>query len=175
MRGIANAQQARAIPLSEAVDNDGEQLDLIPLLQLLDATAKKRCHAPNLLAEGGQPVAPDLLDAAFANHEAALPIVATVEHDHNPAVDNAPEHLPFIFGAPRDAKPQYVHGRAQVVNLQAGLVTDDGMTAVCSDNEAGSNLYDAVGRPRRHAGNAAALDDHVDDLCVHQNVKGRIA
>ena len=42
MRGIADAKQAWAAPVPQPVDPDGEQLDLVPVIELADAIAHER-------------------------------------------------------------------------------------------------------------------------------------
>ena len=44
MSRVADAEQARPVPLPEAIELDGEQLDLAPILQLIHPPAQVRCE-----------------------------------------------------------------------------------------------------------------------------------
>ena len=50
--GVADAEQAGAVPAGEAVDLDGEKLDLVPVGDLVDAVGEEGDEADEGVAEG---------------------------------------------------------------------------------------------------------------------------
>src|SRR5258706_302378 len=80
-----NAAQPVAVPALEAVDLDGQQLDLSPIADLGGALGSEWHHAGNAGLERGQPGAPDFSGGALGDHIRALPIIAAVELNEDPA------------------------------------------------------------------------------------------
>src|SRR5260370_34654996 len=70
VRRIANAQQARAMPLLQAVDLYREQFDIVPVAQFADALSKKRREVPDRLSKSRHPPLTHLLVRPLGNHEA---------------------------------------------------------------------------------------------------------
>ena len=88
---------------------------------------------------------------------------------------NRPMRLVGVVGFLRQAEPQHVHRRAEILDLQAGALAHGRVPAVAADREVGAHLERAVRRVGAHAGDAAALLDQVDRLGPHAQVEGRIA
>ena len=63
VRRVADAEQARQRPILEAIDRDGEQLDIVPVLQLGDPVAQERGDRRDLLAEGLDAPSLDLVES----------------------------------------------------------------------------------------------------------------
>src|SRR5882672_12909951 len=86
MGRVANAQQARTVPLSQSIDPDRQQLDHVPGCDLVYAIGEKWHDVDNRLAECLEPGASQLVVATFRNDIGALPVVTTIEHDEDVAV-----------------------------------------------------------------------------------------
>src|SRR5947208_16763131 len=86
MRAIADAEQAGPPPALQPVDRNGQQLDVLPALQLVDPVAQKRRQAQDLAAKRVQATGAHLVVTALADHERALPVIAAVEGDEQAAV-----------------------------------------------------------------------------------------
>jgi hypothetical protein len=54
--GIADAQQPRSIPPTQAIDANGQELDIAPLAEFGDAVARKGDERCDLVAQGRQPL-----------------------------------------------------------------------------------------------------------------------
>src|SRR5262252_9398133 len=79
----------------------------------------------------------DVLGGAFRNDIGALPIVVTVEHhQHAPAFDMSYDfgRIAVIAGY---AEPHDVHGRVQVLDIEAGTFTPGRMAAVAGNGQIG--------------------------------------
>ena len=103
-------------------------------------------------AEGRQPAAAQLGEAAFGDDEGALPIIAAVEHDEQAPGLDAPKHRRTVLGLLGKAHPQHVHGRAEILDLETGDVAHRRVAAVGADHEIGAHVERAVrhfGRGRR--------------------------
>jgi hypothetical protein len=58
---VANAEEAWPVPASQAIDLDGEQLDVVPRPQVADSVAQKGRQAHDVVAEGLEAPLPYLL------------------------------------------------------------------------------------------------------------------
>src|SRR5581483_6435029 len=96
-----DAEQPGQIPSAQAIDRNRQQVYLLPVLQLGDAIGKKRRYPRDLGAERRQAVAPNPVEAALANHEGALPVLAAIDEQENPAELDAAERIAGVGGAPR--------------------------------------------------------------------------
>src|SRR5262249_51246511 len=92
------------------------------------------------LPERLQAAPADLVEAAFGDDVAALPVLAAVEqHQHLAAVEE-PERLTGVALPPRQPQPEHVDRGAQVLDLQAGPCADRRMPAVGADDEIRADL-----------------------------------
>ena len=117
-------QQARPVPLPNAIDRDGEQLDVIPALELVDTVAQHRGEADNVLTKGRQAGLLDTVEPILGNDESALPVVAAVDHDEHVARGQPTEGIGSILGLAREPQPQHVHRCADVVDDEISLRAD---------------------------------------------------
>src|SRR5207248_11030107 len=62
---VADTQQAFAIPFSQAVDLDGEQFDLCPIIQLHDSIFQERSEANDVAVQGRQAALLDRIELTF--------------------------------------------------------------------------------------------------------------
>src|SRR5690242_12780477 len=156
MRGIADAKQAGLVPLLQPVDLDGEQLDVVEARDLIHAIAQKRRQLHNPLAKLRQAFALHPVDAALGNDIGALPVVAAVEHHHHLAGFDMAAGFLGVAGAPRNAEPEYVDWRADVLDREPCAFAYGGMTTVAADHQRRLD-FDVAGRHRRaYASNTPA-------------------
>ncbi len=75
---VAYAQQSGPIPLSQTVNLDRQQLDLLPIFQFLNPIAEVRRDAQNDLAKQLQSVAFHFFERTFTNQQPGLKVVAPI-------------------------------------------------------------------------------------------------
>ena len=154
MRGVADAEQAQAVPARHAVDRDGQKLDLVPVGDLAGAVGERRHRACDVGAERRQALAVHLFDRALRNDVGALPIVAAVEHDEDAPGQEPAAGLDGVVGAPAQPEPQHVHRRAELLDFKPRLLANDRVAAVAADRRAargfrGGRPASWRARPRR--------------------------
>src|SRR5690348_1321179 len=106
MRRVPDAQESRAIPAPEPIDADSEQLDLVPVIELVDAPAGERRESGDAFAEGCEPLGTDDLRAALGNHEPTLPVSAAIDHDEDVSLVETPHRVGRVGGRPRQREPE---------------------------------------------------------------------
>ena len=84
------------------------------------------------------------------------------------------EGLAGVVFAPRQAEPEHVHRRADVLDLKTGALAQRRMAAVAAHRKIGADLDLAVRRFRPHADNAAAFLDQIGRLRLHMQIEGRV-
>ncbi len=83
-----------------------------------------------------------------------------------------------LAGSPspaRDAHPQHVHRRADVLHREAGPLAQRRVAAVGGDHEVGVDLDLRAVLARAHAGDAVAFVDEVGRLRLHHQMEAAIA
>ena len=146
MGRIADAEEPGAVPALEAIDRDGQQLDVVPGRDLADAVGegwieRRQLGAKGLEALGAQPV-----EAAFGNDISALPIIAAVERDEHHAGLHAAERLEAVIGPLGEAEPQHIHRRAEILDFEAGKLAHRGAPAVGAHHQIGFDFDKSVRR-----------------------------
>ena len=183
VRGVADAEQARSVPLLEAVDLHGEQFHLLPRGELIDTglaagagLAEKGDELGDIAAEriearrldGGR-------ESAFPNDVAALEVVAAVDgNEHAAKVDVTKAFFGVVLTA-RYAEPEHVDGHAPLDVLEVGGLCGDGVPAVAADGELCADLDGSVGRVGGGADDAAALFEEASDFVLHTEGEAGIA
>jgi hypothetical protein len=175
VRRIADAEQARLVPVWETIDRDGQQLDLIPVLEVVDPVGEDGRDLRNAAPERRQSGAFDFFGCTLANHEGALPVVAAIEHDDDAPYFESAHRLIGVVGFLRQAEPQHVHRRAEIVGLQSGTRAHSRVPPIASNREVGAHFKRAVGCVGAHARDAAVVLDQVDRLRPHVQMERRIA
>ena len=97
--GVADAEQARPVPAAQPVHPDGQRADRLPAFDRIDMVPAERDQGGDRPPEFFDPVLPQYVERSFRDHVAALPVVATVDHDEDAAVIEAAERLIRIGGA----------------------------------------------------------------------------
>ena len=77
--GVADAEEAAAGPVAQAVDGDGEQLDVAPIFQLGGAALEEGGDGFEVGAKSGQASFLDGSESVFGDDVGALPVITAVE------------------------------------------------------------------------------------------------
>ena len=141
MGGIADRQQARAVPAGQPVKLHRQQMQVADVVELGEVELGRR--GGDLLAHDVDPALLILLGGALGDQEGALPIIAAVDHHQQPPALDIPAQAGTHFVGLPDAEPEHVHRRAQI--LQRKHRADDRCPAVGGDGQPGANLA-AVGQ-----------------------------
>ena len=105
VRRIADAQQPGPPPLGQPIDRDGQQFDVVPVLQLLDPIGEVRRQPDDLGAESVEAARAHLVVAALADHKGALPVIAAIERHQQMAEIEKAAGLLRIAWMPRQPHP----------------------------------------------------------------------
>src|SRR5579871_3609547 len=84
MGGVADAQQPGAVPATQPVDRDTQQLDMVPIRDFADAIGKARREGGDFVLQCTKPARLDRLKPTLGDHERALPIILAVDQHQNP-------------------------------------------------------------------------------------------
>jgi len=88
--GVADAEQAAAGPVAQAIDGDGEQLDVTPIFQLGGAALQEGSDGLEVAAKGGQAIFLDGSETVFGDYVGALPVITAVEsYEELPGAETA--------------------------------------------------------------------------------------
>ena len=165
VRRVADAEQARLRPLRQAIDGDGEQLDVVPRANVFgDVRGQHRPGLDDLGAEFLDRPLAQRVGAALGDHECALPVVAAVDGDDEVAGRDPRQAVVELGRIAPDAKPEHVDRRAEVLDGEPGAGAHGRMAAVAADGEVGSDLEVAVGRGPAHADDAPRFLDQAGDV-----------
>ena len=102
---IADAEQPRPAPALETVDAHREQLHVVPRADPIHPVGERRIERYEVRAEGLDSLGAQRLEAAFRDDIGALPVIASVEHDEEPARLDAAERLRAVAGPLREPQP----------------------------------------------------------------------
>lgn len=168
MGGIADAKEAGQVPAFEAVHLDGQEFDFIPRIEFGDPLAQERSEMDDVLLKGGKTFLADGIERAFGDDEAALPVSLPVDRDEGTTGIEMTEAHVGIVRVPRDTHPEYIEGRAEIVNGQAAFFADGGGAAIGADDEIGEDVDLAFFGPGADADYPLSLADEVGDFVLHQ-------
>src|SRR5439155_13149228 len=184
VRRVADAQQARPVPAVEAVHPDGEQLDLVPVADLLDPVGEERPETGHGFLELGQPTLLDLVEGALRDHPGALPARTPVDHHHDPAPVEGAARVLRVARFAGDPEPEHVDGCAVLLQRQGGPLAQYRGPAVGGDHQVGVDLHRPVRPGGPYAGDGAVAGpasgdgvgpgDQVGRLGAAQQVEGRV-
>src|SRR5258706_4349237 len=174
MRRITDAQETWLPPFGEAVDLRREKLDLVPARNRVGPPRIKK-DRPQRLAKGIETRRADLLVPALQYHEGALPVVAAIEHDENAPRVEARLRLVGIARLTRQAEPQNIHRRAEVLDLEAGGLSQRGGVAIGSDRQRGADfdLTPAISHSRTDSHHAIGIGEEAGCLRAHEQAERR--
>src|SRR5580693_1907286 len=79
----------------------------------------------------------DGIKSAFLDHERALPIVASVEHDERATFFQIAKRLLVVLTSTTDAEPEHIYRHSQLFHVEFSLLAHGRMPAVGSHDERG--------------------------------------
>ena len=115
-----------------------------------------------------------LVELSLGNDIAALPIVAAIESDKNPAGIESAHRRDGIFRGSAEAKPENVHRRAEFLHLQSGFLADHRGPAVRPDGKVGADFDLAIRSLRADSRNAGRFFDEAGYFCLHAQFEAGI-
>ena len=108
MSGVADTQEAGAIPSLESINRDGQESDLIPISESFESVPDERCDGGDAPSKGLDTLLAKLFVSPLGNDESALPIVTSIDHDQHFALVETSQQFPGVIFLSRDAHPQDV-------------------------------------------------------------------
>src|ERR1700722_6066224 len=79
MGGVADAEQATAGPVAQAVDGDGEKFDVAPIFQVGGAALQKWRNSFEVAAKSRQAIFLDGCESPFGDDVGALPVITSID------------------------------------------------------------------------------------------------
>ena len=162
-------------PFAQPIDRDAKQLDVVPAFQFADPVGQERRHFDDPRVEGFKAIGLHAFNSPFRNDIGTLPVVAAIEHHHQPAGFDMAERIGFVAALVRYAKPEHIHRRAVVVALKARFLAHGRMTSVAADHQVSADGQRPIRRVGDQADNAPVLLDQVRRLGLHAQVEGFVA
>jgi hypothetical protein len=154
--GVADQQDARGVPAAQAVDHDGEHVDVVPRLESVGPSGQRGCQPGDVVHQLLQAGGVHRVVAALGDDVGDLEVVAPVDH-HEPHARTDDEGQPVGVGSlPRQPEPQHVHRRAEGAGALPEEPADVGVAPIARDGEVRPNLDAPVGTFGGDADNAAA-------------------
>ena len=138
VRGVADAEEPGPVPARQPVHADGGSSGRPSSRSPPDpvggnGAGRRRC------AEGLEAAAAELLEAALGDDVAALPVLAPMKRTKIRPGRSGPCGL-GVAGMSRNAEPQHVHGRAELLHRQPGPLAEDRAPPVGGDHQVGAHL-----------------------------------
>ena len=155
--GVADAEEAGGGPALEVVDFYGEELDVVPGVELGGAAGEEGDDALDGLLEGFEARGLDGGEGAFGDDEADLEVVVAIDEDDEAAVVDVAEGVLGVVGLAGEAEPEDVDGDAFFDEREVGGDAGDGVAAVAADGEVRGDFDGAVGGVGLDAGGDAVL------------------
>jgi hypothetical protein len=177
---VADAEEAGTVPASEAVDLNGEELDLAPACELFDAGfvigaagTKKGNKARDGGAEGGQTGGLDVRgEAIFGDDEGALEVLGAIDEDSEGAVVDVADDVGGIAFVTAEAEPEDIDGDSLLANGEIGGGTGEGVAAVATNDESGSDVDWTGGSVDVYADDAVVVVlDEAGGFVFHEEVE----
>ena len=146
MGGVADAEQAGAVPAREAVDLNGEKFDLVPVGELVYAVGEEGDEAGDGGAKSGEAGGLDFGgEGVFGDDEGALEVVGAIDEDGEGAVVDVADDVGGVGVAAGEAEPEDVDGDAGLVDGEVGGGAGGGVAAIAAYDEGGGDI-DWAGR-----------------------------
>ena len=123
----------RAAPFSETVDLDGEELGLVPRVDLGGAAGEEGNDALDAFAECGESLLLDLREGAFGDDVRDLEVVDAVDEDDETAVVDVAQSVFGVGLMAGEAEPENVDGNAFFDDGEMSGVAGGGVAAVAAN------------------------------------------
>jgi hypothetical protein len=170
--GVADTEEAGAVPVLEAVDLNGEELDLVPVGELVYTVGEERNEARERGAEGLETGRLDVGgEGVLCDEEAALEVVAAVDEDQEGAVVDVAESVDGIGFTTAETEPENVDGDARLVDPEMGGGAGRGVATVAANYERGVDFGGAGGRVDADAGDTGAGFDEAGYFVFHEEME----
>src|SRR4029077_14902468 len=115
----------------------------------------------------------DLVEATLGNDEAALPVIAAVEQQEEFAVLKKAERLFRVIRLLGDAHPERFDWRAKLTQAKTGADMCRRVSPVRANHEVCAHFQSAARSLCAHTDHLLILNQHVDDLGLHEQLEGR--
>ncbi len=176
MGGVADQQQAGAMPAREPARLDVEHRQLLPGLELVDTVGELGRDGRDSLAELRQASRPHLRVAALGDRAGDLPVREAIDTDQEQAVPHPRRQgLHRVVGAPREPEPEHVDWRGGGPWGQASQLAQAGEAPVGGHVQRGADLDLPVGSLVADTAHGAALLDQAVDAGRHDQLEARVA
>lgn len=172
VRGVANTEQSWRRPLRKPVDLYGEQLDLVPGIDLIDPISQERHDPSDAVLEVFQTGLLQLRESAFRYQVSDLEVVDAIDEDDQPAIVDVAEYIFRVAVVPGNAQPENVDGHTGFNEREVGCLTRGGMASIAAYRERCWNLDCALWRARNNAGGDSVALEKVDYLPAHTEREG---
>jgi hypothetical protein len=143
--GIADAEEAGGPPFFKMVDLDGEELDLVPGIEMGGTSAEEGGELLDAGAEGFEAALLDDVEVVFGDDVAGLKVVAAVDEDERAAVVDVAESVLGVGGLAGNLEPEDVDGDPLLDDFEVGGFARHGVAAVATDGEVGVDFCGTVG------------------------------
>src|SRR5215467_6350735 len=118
-----------------------------------------------------QPAGLDIIESSLGNDESALPVIAPVEQYEEFPLLKETERLLRIILFLRDAHPENINRSTELLSLKSGARLNNGMPAICADDQVGANFHFACWSLHAHAGDALLVECEIDHFMLHQQLE----
>src|SRR4029453_13724549 len=172
MGAVTNAKQAVAVPFSQAVDLDGEEFDLCPIIQLADSIFQERSETNDVAMQGGQAALLDRVELAFWDNKTDLEIIAPVEENEQFPVAKKSKRLWRIVFPLGKAHPKDVNRDAEFLDLEISSRVRNRMAPIRANDQVSPHFAVALRGLYPNAGNIVIFKKQIDDFMLHVQSKG---
>jgi hypothetical protein len=136
---------------------------------------QERCASRKIRAKLSQPALPFLLESAFANHVAALPVIAAVQQHHKLAGTHIAKGSLWVARAFGETEPEHIDRRAEIHHFQVCAFAHRRTASVCADHEICVHFEFALRRGCSHADDPLIFKKQVGHLDFRSQTKRRAA
>src|SRR5215469_8040337 len=96
------------------IDPDRKQLDIVPVLQFLRTPSQEWSYLRKVITKSNQTSRFDLVEAVLRDDVGALPVIAAIQGNENPASLHAAQRLVRVVGLAREPHPQHIDRSAPI-------------------------------------------------------------
>ena len=170
---VADAKQTWLVPPKQPIRTHVEQFDLVPIAEASEGCDKKRRRQRNPVPEGVQALFPEGRQRSLRNDHPALPVVPTIDHDHELAAAHRAKAAAITFSS-RKPEPEHVHRHPKRPQREARAIAKHRGPAIAGDDQRGLDLEVTRGCGSADARHATTLAQQVLRLTTHLKVEGRV-
>ena len=172
MGAVTNAKQTFAIPFSQAIDLDGEEFDLCPIIQLRYSIFQERSEAHDVAMQGGQAALLDRVELAFWDNKTDLEIITPVEENEQFPVSKKSKRLWRIALPFGKAHPKDIDRYAEFLDLEFSFRIHDRVATIRANDQVSAHFALTVWSFHADARDVIIFKKQIDDLMSHVQSKG---